>query len=385
MNETILVTGGAGYIGSFMVKELLDNDYKVVVLDSLENGHKEAVDKRAILEVVNLDNKNATDEVLKKYKPHAVIDYAAYLAVGESMEEPEKYMKNNVFNFIRLLDVMKDNGCNYIIKSSTASSYGNPEDKYFPLKEDYQDIYKPTESALLGGKWQNKEVAGEEFFQLIISYYNDLIKGRPELELNEGDLAKLRIPASVYGLTKVLDEILMKKYETFTPIKHIALRYFNVCGAAEDGFRGEDKPKPTTLMTLCFWNILGKTGDLQVFGTDYPTKDGTGIRDYIHPLDLASGHLAALKYLGSQNKSQTINLGRGEGYTVFEVMNAVEKACGKKISYKVVGRRSGDPAISYADPGKALELLDWKAKYNLSDMANTAWKWHSANPKGYSK
>lgn len=407
MSKTILVTGGAGYIGSFMVKELLDNDYKVIVLDSLENGHKEAVDNRATLEIADLKDHDAINQIFKKYfkdkkqssfrgSPHggiyAVFDFAAYLAVGESMEEPKKYMDNNVVNFVRLLDAMSEHGCNYIIKSSTASSYGNPEDKYFPLKENYQDEYEPKESALSDGRWpssvrvgERKSVRGEEFFQKIIGYYNELFINRPELTFNEDDLKKLRIPASVYGLTKVMDEIIMKKYEAFTNIKHIALRYFNVSGAAFDGSIGEDKPKPTTIMTVCFWNILGRMPYLTIFGTDYLTKDGTGIRDYIHPLDLATGHIAALKYLENEHKSGIFNLGRGEGYSVFDVVAEVEKASGKRVKYKIGPRRSGDPAVSYADPAKAEKILDWRAKYTLTDMAETAWKWHSSHPKGYLK
>ncbi len=403
--KSILVTGGAGYVGSFTVKEFLNQGYTVVVVDSLENGHKEAVDKRAKLEVVNIGDKEALGQVFKKYSSveaggqsspdspqgiGAVIDFAAYLAVGESMEEPVKYLKNNVANFAALLDTMAANGCKYIIKSSTASTYGNPKDKYFPLKEDYQSIYKPAESALLSGKWtreseEAEEVEGEEFFQKIIKEYGRIFADRPELQLTDDEITALRIPASVYGLTKLMDEIIMKKYEDKN-ISSIALRYFNVSGAAADGLMGEDKPKPTTLMTLCFWNILGKIPELKVFGTDYPTKDGTGIRDYIHPLDLAAGHIAALEYLMKNNSTgrfNVFNLGTGQGYSVFEVIKAVEAASGKKVKYTIVDRRSGDPAVSYANPSKAGNILAWKAKYNLKDMAESAWKWHSTHPEGY--
>lgn len=387
INKTILVTGGAGYIGSFTVRELLKSGYKVVVLDSLENGHKESLPENVELEVVDLADSDATGKVFDKYHPSAVIDFAAYLAVGESMENPRKYMKNNVENFVKLLDVMVEKGCKYIIKSSTASTYGNPEDKYFPLKEDYQDKFSPKKSALLQGKCcsNSETITGEDFFKKLIDCYHKIFKNHRDLELTNNELTKLRIPASVYGLTKLLDEIILKKYNESSEIKYISLRYFNVCGGSLDGSTGEDKPNPTTLMTMVIYSILGKTEGLKVFGNDYPTKDGTGIRDYIHPLDLATGHLAALKYLSDENRSGVFNLGCGKGYSVLEVISAVEKASGKKVKYEIVERRSGDPAVSYADPSKAQDVLGWKAKYNLTNMAESAWKWHSSHPSGYSR
>lgn len=384
MKQTILVTGGAGYIGSITAKELLDNDYDVVVLDSLENGHNEAVDSRAKLEVANLSDFEKTDQVFKKYKINAVIDFAAYLAVGESMENPKKYLDNNVGSFIKLLDNLVKNNVSYIIKSSTASTYGNPpSDNYFPLKEDCQKKYQSEKSALLSGKWDGADLEGEEFFKKVLSYYDEITANRAELKLNEEEIALLRTPTSIYGLTKLIDEILLSKYNQKSDLKYIALRYFNVSGATEDGAMGEDKPNPTTLMTVCYWSILGKYPAVSIFGTDYPTPDGTGIRDYIHPVDIATGHIKALQYLEKTNQSEVINLGTGKGNTVFEVIKAVEKASGKKVNYKVVPRRSGDPAKSWADPSKAKELLGWEAKYDLNDMAESAWKWHSTHPNGY--
>jgi len=384
--KTILVTGGAGYIGPFTVKELLNNGYNVVVLDSLENGHKEAVDPRTKLEVADLSDSDATAKIFDKYKIDAVIDFAAYLAVGESMEDPKKYLKNNVENFVKLLDVMVCKNCKYIIKSSTASTYGNPlNESDFPLKEGYQENFKPEKSALLNGEWDGEDIEGEEFFQKIIAYYEEIFADRPNLQLTSQELTKLRIPTSVYGLTKLLDEIIMDKYNKSSGISYAPLRYFNVCGAAEDGSIGEDKPNPTTIMTVCFWAILGKFPNLRLYGDDYPTKDGTCIRDYIHPLDLATGHVAALEYLLRKNQPETINLGSGKPYSVFEVIKAVEKASGKKVEYEIGPRRSGDPVISYADPSKAKKLLNWQTKYTLKDMAETAWKWHSSHPSGYLK
>lgn len=387
----ILVTGGAGYIGSFTVRELLASGYEVVVLDSLENGHKEALqvaakgfdEKQLILEVGNVGDKDKVREIFDKYQIEAVIDFAAYLAVGESMENPQKYLKNNVVNFVNLLDVMREKGCQFIIKSSTASTYGNPEDKYFPLSEEYQEQVRFAQSELLEGKWDGREVLGDEFFNLFMEAYREAFHGRTDLELNQEELDKLKITTSIYGLTKLLDEILMVKYDRVYGVKGVALRYFNVCGASLDGEMGDDKPVPTNLMTLVILNVLGKTDKLKVFGDDYPTKDGTGIRDYIHPIDLGRGHVKALEYLLREKCSSVFNLGTGNGYTVMEVISEVEKASGFKVSYEVVGRRSGDPAESYASADKANQLLDWKAQYGLADMAKTAWKWHKMYPEGY--
>lgn len=383
MAKIILVTGGAGYIGSFAIKLLLDRGYDVVVLDSLENGHREAVDRRAKLEVANLEDVEPTKRIFEQYQPEAVLDFAAYLAVGESMESPKKYLDNNVKNFINLLGVMKWAGCKYLVKSSTAAVYGNPDEKYFPLKEDYHAHYQPLRSALLPGVWQEKKVEGERFFNLVLNYLKERIFYDQSISLSVDDEKVLRIPASIYGLTKLMDELIMKKYETDFGFRSVAFRYFNVCGAALDGSMGDDKPVPTNLMTLCFLNILGKLPELSVFGTDYPTKDGTGVRDYIHPLDLATGHLAALEYLIKENQSNTFNLGTGRGYSVFEVIKAIEAASGRKIKYRIEPRRNGDPAVSYSDSSRVYHTLKWRSEYDLKEMAESAWKWHSTHPEGY--
>ncbi len=384
--QTILVTGGAGYIGSITVKELVSCGYDVVVVDSLENGHKEAIADLAELEIANVGDKKAMDAILKKHRPTAIIDFAAYLAVGESMEKPEKYFKNNVENFINLLDVMVENGCKFIIKSSTASTYGNPlKDEDFPLKEKYTSRFKPAASCLLPGKFDGVETSGEDFFLKFIDLYNNLISNRPELKLTEDDLSMLRIPASIYGLSKLLDEIIMKKYDKLFGLKGIVLRYFNVCGALIDGTIGEDKPSPTTLMTVTMCQIMGKRDKLEIFGNDYPTKDGTGVRDYIHVVDLANGHVKALQYLLKSERSDIFNLGTGKGSTVMEIIRAVEKASDRKVNYIISTRRSGDPVASYASSKKANEILKWEAQYSVDDMASTAWKWHETHPNGYGK
>jgi len=378
----ILVTGGAGYIGSITVNELVKAGYDVVVLDSLENGHKEAVNLKVALEIVDLKDKAATDAVFKKYKIAAVVDFAAYLAVGESMENPVKYLTNNVINFINLLDVMVANNCKFIIKSSTASAYGDPQNESdFPLKEEYTESTSPDRSGLLTGKWDGAEVAGDKFFDKIIDFYSH--NTDKKLRFSREELTKLKIPVSVYGLTKLIDELILNKYNKMSEIESVVLRYFNVCGADPSSLIGEDKPNPTNLMSVTVLKACGKVPELKVFGNDYPTKDGTGVRDYIHVNDLALGHVKALQYLLQSKESNIFNLGTGIGYTVLEVIDAVEKAAGQKIEYKIVERRTGDPVKSFADPSRANILLGWKTQYSLNDMAKTAWNWHSSHPNGY--
>lgn len=379
----ILVTGGAGYIGSITTKQLLDSGHNVVVVDTLENGHKEAVDPRAKLIVANVGDQEAMKKVFSEEKPEAVIDFAAYLAVGESMTKPEKYLENNVLNFIKLLDTMTECGIKKIIKSSTAAVYGDPaHETDFPLKEDHLSHLKSTKSALLGGEIRGQKTEGEDFFRKFIDLFQSQLEKRPELRLTEAEMTQLRIPTSIYGLTKLLDEILLQKYDHLHGVKSIALRYFNVAGADPGGEMGEDKPNPTNLMSVTIYKALGKRDQLEVFGNDFPTKDGTGVRDYIHVCDLAAGHLAALAYLLEKNESNTFNLGTGHGNTVLEVIQAVEKASGKKIEYKISPRRAGDLAVSYANAEKAKQILGWSPQYNISDMAQSAWQWHSTHPRG---
>lgn len=385
MNK-ILVTGGAGYIGSHTVKELVKAGFEVVVVDNLSTGHKESIENSAALEVCEINDKEKLKSIFLKHKPLAVIDFAAFLAVGESMEKPEKYLENNVENFITLLDTMNEVGCKFIIKSSTASVYGNPlSDDEFPVDEDYTDRFKPEKSYLLPGKWNGKDVESEEFFQDFIDAYNKKFEDRSELDLSNDEMTQLRIPLSIYGLSKLLDEILLKKYDKVCGIKSIALRYFNVCGADPGGEIGEDKPNPSTLMISCILQILGKLPELKVFGNDYPTSDGTGVRDYIHVSDISLGHVSALNYLIKNQKSDTFNLGTGKGSTVLEVINSVDLASEEKVKYEIVGKRSGDPTISVANANKANTILKWQAKYSLKDMAETAWKWHNNHPNGYKK
>jgi UDP-glucose 4-epimerase len=388
MKKTILVTGGAGYIGSITTKELLDNGFDVVVLDSLENGHVEAVDKRVkSLEIADLKDPEKTDLVFKKYSFDAVIDFAAYLAVGESMIEPKKYLKNNVLNFIHLLDTMVKNNCKFVIKSSTAAVYGNPKDSE-PLTEQYLEKTKFDESQLLEGSWNNSRVQGEVFFTNLVDFYENLIKNHPEqeiLSLTKIDKMILRNPSNVYGFTKLLDEIIMKKYDILFGIKGVALRYFNVAGAGIAGDMGEDHPVETHLIPLAIQNIFKELSDFKVFGNDYDTPDGTALRDYIHVLDLANGHIRALEYLLKEKTSNTFNLGNGKGYTVLEVLKSVGENTNREVKTIIGPRRSGDPDKLIASPNKAKSCLKWQAKYSLDEMIGTAWHWHSTHPHGYEK
>ena len=381
--KTILVTGGAGYIGSFVTRELIRNGYEVIIFDNLENGHIESIDKEAIFIKGNLSVTKNIKDVFDKYKIDAVIDLAAYLMVGESMEKPKEYIKNNVFNLINLLEVMESYDCKYIIKSSTAAVYGSPKDDYIPILENYTEIYSPKTAELLKGKVNGKEAEGEAFFQKLVDLYNDYIQAHfAFLSLNGDELNQLRIPTNVYGWTKSLDEIILKKYDDVSGIKSIKLRYFNVAGAEPDGNIGEDHPVESHLVPLVIKNAINGS-KLQIMGNDYETKDGTGVRDYLHVIDLANGHAKALQYLLENCISDTFNLGNGDGYSVLEVANTVEQQTGLEIEYDVSPRRQGDPKILIADSNKAQNILKWKAKYKLSDMISSAYNWHKIHPNGY--
>jgi len=382
--KKILVTGGAGYIGSITVKTLLDSDFDVVVFDNLSTGHREAVDKRVELIIGDLSNISDIEKVFQENKFDAVIDFAASIAVGESMENPKKYLDNNVGNFINLLDSMTKYDCLNLIKSSTAAVYGEPKNATdLPLKEEYTDNYKPKQSELLSGIWDNQVLVGEEFFKKIIGYYSKIIIGRPELELKDDEITKLRILSSVYGLTKMLDEIIMKKYEKSVNLNYVILRYFNVAGADASGTRGLDAKSPTHLLIRIIFQLLGKIDELKIFGNDFSTPDGTGVRDYIYVGDLADGHVKALNFLLKEHKPDIFNLGTGTGYSVLQMIKTAQNVTGKRVKYSFEKRRTGDPANLYANPKKANDILGWRAQHNLEYMVKTSWRWHSTHPNGY--
>lgn len=318
--KTILVTGGAGYIGSHTTKYLLNNGYNVVVLDNLVYGHKEAV-LTPHFEQIDLADKPALNMVFKKHKIDAVIHFAAYTYVGESATQPQKYYWNNVANTLNLLDAMLENGVKNIVFSSTCATYGNPQ--YTPLDEKHPQS-----------------------------------------------------PINVYGRTKLMMEQIMADYESAYGLKYAALRYFNASGADAQGELGESHDPETHLIPLVLQAIKGERANITVFGTDYDTPDGTCIRDYIHVEDLASAHQLALEKLLSGSDSLQINLGTGIGNSVKEIITAAEEVTGQKVPVVYGERRIGDPAILYAANEKAKKVLNWNPKYtDIKEIIKTAWAW----------
>ena len=311
--------GGAGYIGSHTVKHLLDNNYHVIVADSLIYGHREAVDQRAIFEHADLLDYYSLQHVFKEHKIDAVIHFAAFAYVGESVKAPEKYYLNNVVGTINLLHVMLDFGVKDIVFSSTCATYGEPQ--YTPINEEHP---------------QN--------------------------------------PINPYGRTKLIIEQIFADFELAYGLKHISLRYFNAAGCSYDGNIGESHLPETHLIPLVLKAIKGETDFINIFGTDYDTPDGTCIRDYIHVEDLALAHRLALEKLSEYNGC--INLGTGIGTSVKEIIIAAEEVSGKECPIKIAPRRKGDPARLFADNQKAKKILGWQPKYiNIKDIIKTAWNW----------
>ncbi|PHA01291.1 UDP-glucose 4-epimerase GalE [Bacillus pseudomycoides] len=327
----ILVVGGAGYIGSHTVKQLLDKNFEVVVLDNLLTGHRESVDERALLEIGDLSNAADLDRVFGKYSIDAVMHFAANSLVGESVLNPLKYYKNNVTATISLLEKMMAHGVKSFIFSSTAATYGIPD--------------------------------------------TDII-----IEENTTN------PINPYGRSKLMIEHILQDFHAAYGMKYVALRYFNAAGAHVSGTIGEDHTPETHLIPLVLQHLLGKRETISVFGTDYETNDGTCIRDYIHVTDLAEAHILALQSLQNKQKTNEVyNLGNGKGFSVKEVIETCERVTEKKANVVYTERRAGDPAQLIASSAKIYDELGWKAKYSLEEMIQTAWKWHTAHPNGYSK
>ena len=326
----ILVCGGAGYIGSHMVAELLAQNKEVIILDNFEKGHEDAILGGKIYKG-DLRDKNILDKIFTENHVEAVIDFAAYSLVGESMVEPLKYFNNNVSGTISLLEAMKKYGVKYIVFSSTAATYGEPENT--PILENDKTI-----------------------------------------------------PTHAYGESKLLVEKILKWCDTCYGIKFTVLRYFNAAGAHINGKIGEDHSPETHLIPLILQVALNKRDEIMIFGDDYKTKDGTCVRDYIHVSDLASAHLLALNRLIDGGESRIYNLGNGTGFTVKEVIEVARKVTNHPIPAKIAPRRAGDPAILIASSDKAISELNWKPKFNsLETIIETAWKWHSSHIDGYSK
>ncbi|MBO1894889.1 MULTISPECIES: UDP-glucose 4-epimerase GalE [unclassified Shewanella] len=334
---TILVTGGAGYIGTHTVVELLKAGQKVVIVDNLSNSSVEALarvrtitGKDVTFYQGDILNKALLQKVFADHSIESVIHFAGLKAVGESVEKPLKYYENNVTGSIILCQVMAENNVKNLVFSSSATVYGDPAS--LPIKEDF-----PTGAT------------------------------------------------NPYGQSKLMVENILADLHNSDNSWNIArLRYFNPVGAHESGLIGEDPNDiPNNLMPFIAQVAVGKRQQLSVFGDDYNTPDGTGVRDYIHVVDLAMGHLQALKKLQTKPGLVTYNLGTGIGYSVLDMVKAFEKACGKTIAYQISPRRPGDIAACYADPSFAATELDWRATHTVEDMANSSWKWQSNNPDGY--
>jgi len=325
----ILVCGGAGYIGSHVTRALLDAGENVVVVDNLVTGHVDAVDERAKLEIGDLRDDKFLDRVFITHKVDGIIDFAAYSLVGESVGEPLKYFENNFYGTLCLLKAMKKYDINNIVFSSTAATYGEPENT-------------------------------------------------PILESDK------TMPTNPYGESKLAVEKMFKWCDNAYGLKYTVLRYFNVAGAHPSGEIGEDHNPETHLIPIILQVALGKREKIGIYGEDYPTPDGTCIRDYIHVMDLADAHILALKRLMSGGNSETFNLGNGEGFSVKEVIEVTRKVTGHSIPAEVSPRRAGDPAKLVASSEKAMKILDWKPKYNsLEKIIESAWNWHKNHINGY--
>ncbi len=335
--KSILVTGGTGFIGSHTVLELLANNYQVVVMDNLRNSKIESLNRVEKLSNMHVDfhkidllDKPALSGLFNKYKFDGVIHFAGLKAVGESVEKPLLYYTNNITGTLNLCEVMQENQVKNLVFSSSATVYGNPDQS--PLTEDES-----------------------------LSAVNP------------------------YGQTKLTIEFILKDLQHADSDWNISLlRYFNPVGAHKSGDIGEDPHGiPNNLMPFITQVAVGKLKELSVFGNDYPTPDGTGIRDYIHVVDVAIGHIKALEKLREKPGLVTYNLGTGKGSSVLDMIQAFENANSVKIPYKFAPRRPGDAAICYADVSKAERELNWKAKYSLQEMCRDAWNWQTKNPTGF--
>ena len=319
----ILVTGGAGYIGSHTVSQLVKG-HNVAVYDNLTYGHREKVDSRALFIEGDINDKTKLSKSLKSHEIDSVIHFAAFTYVGESVKEPSKYYSNNLAGGINLLDCMKESNVRNIVFSSSCAIFGQP--KRIPIAEDEK-----------------------------------------------------REPLSPYGKSKLFFESMLEDYDRAYGLKSVCLRYFNAAGASLDGKNGEMHDPETHLVPLAIKAALDPDYSLTVFGNDYPTKDGTCIRDYIHILDLADAHIKALDYLSKNNQSNRFNLGSEKGYSIMEIMRKIEEIGNMKVKFEMGGRREGDPATLIADSAKIKKELGWNQKHSdLETIIKTAWQWHTS-------
>lgn len=327
----LLVLGGAGYIGSHTATELIDNGHEVVVADSLVTGYKEAVPQKAVFYQGDLRDKAFLDNIMKKEKVDAVIHFAAFSLVGESVVNPLKYYENNLYGTKVLLEVMIENGVDKIVFSSTAATYGEPEN--IPILESDRTC-----------------------------------------------------PTNPYGETKLAMEKMIFWAAKAHSLRYVSLRYFNACGAHKSGEIGEAHNPESHLIPLVLQVPNGKREFVSIYGTDYDTPDGTCIRDYIHVTDLAKAHILAVEYLMNGGKSDIFNLGNGIGYSVKEVIETARKVTGHPIMAKEEERRAGDPARLVASGQKAKDILGWEPEIkNISDIIESAWNWHSKHLDGFKR
>lgn len=317
--KNILVIGGAGYIGSHMVRMLAKQGYNPVVFDNLSKGHREAVANYPF-ELGDLGDKARLTEVFKKYGIEAVMHFAAFAEVGESVKEPSKYYHNNVAKVLDLLDALVENDIKYFVFSSTAATFGEPV--------------------------------------------------RPKI-----DESHPQNPINPYGNTKLMVEKILADFDTAYGLKATALRYFNASGADDSGEIGESHNPETHLIPIVLQAAAGKRASIKMFGTDYPTPDGTCVRDYVHVNDLARAHILALEKMFKDNVSERFNLGSGNGFSVAEIVKEAKRITGIDFTVEKAPRRDGDPAVLVADSAKAERILGWKPQYNLTCIIETAWNW----------
>lgn len=324
---TTLVTGGAGYIGSITTRAIRATGRAVVVLDTLENGHRKAVGDAPFVQG-DIADTDLVERVCREHGVDEVVHFAAYKAVGESMADPGKYFANNVTGSQRLFAALRGAGVDRVVFSSTAGIYGTPE------------VVPVAESA------------------------------EPRCE-------------SVYAETKLMIERTLDWYARTTPMRHVSLRYFNAAGASSDATLGEDWRHSQNLIPHVMRALLGQGPELQVFGDDYPTPDGTGVRDYIHVEDLATAHVAALDHLAAGGRSITCNVGTGFGTSVLQVIEAAERVTGRAVPHRFTGRRAGDPAQCYADASLIHKVFGWSPTRSLDDIIDSAHHWHLSHPLGH--